>query len=168
MDGRMGMDGWSNVNKVLLSQKNVPIRVMTGGTLLDSRKPIFNDLSSLPLHALYIYEACIVVKNNLHYQTSYKMNPWNYRNPNRLLLLEVPTIEKYNWNCLCMCVWIYNTLTSTLTSGIKDFVIKLRRNYITNWWGIMSSSILYSMYKVYMALGNFHKDYYYRKEFKLI
>lgn len=85
---RYGLLIWGNgtdVERVLLAQKKC-LRAMTRKSPLDSCKPLFEDLGLLPLPCLYIYEACIFVKQHLHlFVKAIDVNPRCRRNPHKLV-----------------------------------------------------------------------------------
>jgi hypothetical protein len=110
---RYGLIIWgnsTNVNKVFIAQKKC-IRTVCGIPPDASCHPYFKGLDLLPLPSLYIYEVGIFVyKNKELFKKACDVNSRLKRNPNRLVLSQIPKSEKYNISCVVMCVLIYNKI----------------------------------------------------------
>lgn len=133
---RYGLVIWGNSTDMIrafIAQKKC-IRAMYGMHPEVSCQPIFKKLKLLPLPSLYIFEICMFVnKHKALFKTANDMNPRNRRDPQRLVLNDVPKLTKYNKSCLCNSVRIYNKLPNSIRNlNSRLFKIKLYNWLNTN------------------------------------
>jgi hypothetical protein len=113
-------------DRAFVAQKKC-IRAICGIRPDESCKQFFKKLNLLPLPCLYIYEMCLFVRKHIHlFKKASDMYPRNTRNPDRLVLEDIPRLAKYTKSSLCMAVKIFNKIPNDLkTLRIGLFKTKL-------------------------------------------
>lgn len=113
---RYGLVLWGNcvdVGRAFVIQKKC-VRAMCGVGQRDSCRSLFKQLNILTLPSMYIYEVCVLTKNNLQlFKKNSDVCAFATRYPKRLIAPTCSTTT-YRRSCYLMSVKLYNKLPDSL------------------------------------------------------
>lgn len=139
---RYGLIVWGNSTnnkKVFIAQKKC-VRAIFGVTQDVSCRPLFKKLNVLPLPCLYIEEIAKFVKQyrKEFYRQLKDISVRNRRNPNRLIIDEIPKTTRFKKNCY----WMGHMIFNKIPKSIQELPINKFKKSLHEW---LLQSMFYSV-----------------------